>query len=353
MISDRLIFTDQLEKDLQRVLSGYDSSQVFVLCDTNTAAYCLPVIRKYACLHQARFITLPAGDQHKDIEGITTVWSELSQHGGTRKSVLVNLGGGMVTDLGGFAAASFKRGIDTINIPTTILGAVDAAVGGKTGINFNGLKNEIGAFHQPKSVLFYAPFFKTLDRENILSGFAEMLKHGLLSDVAYLNSLLALDLDNPGSDDFQEAVRRSVTIKDEITTQDPHEKGLRKALNLGHTMGHAFESLSHHRNKPVLHGYAVAWGLVCELYLSMKLLGFSSQTVQRMTYFVRDAYGPFNFGCSDYPYLLEAMTHDKKNDNATINFTLLDDVGSIRLDQTASESLIEESLDFFRDTMGI
>lgn len=353
MISDRLIFTDQLGKDLQRVLSGYAPSQVFILCDTNTVTHCLPSIRDLACLRQATCITIPAGDQHKDIESITAVWTVLSQQGGTRKSVLVNLGGGMVTDLGGFAAASFKRGIDTINIPTTILGAVDAAVGGKTGINFNGLKNEIGAFHQPKAVLFYAPFFKTLDKENVLSGFAEMLKHGLLSDVAYLNSLFALDLDSPGSRDFQEAVSRSVAIKDDITTQDPHERGLRKALNLGHTIGHAFESLSHHRNKPVLHGYAVAWGLVCELYLSMKVLGFSSQTVQRMTYFVRDAYGPFVFGCDDYPYLLEAMTHDKKNEDATINFTLLDDVGSIRLDQTASRPLIEESLDFFRDAMAI
>jgi len=353
MISDRLIFTDQLEKDLQRVLSGYDPSQVFLLCDTNTTACCLPTIQHFACLQQATFITIAAGDQHKNVEQITTVWTVLSQQGGTRKSILVNLGGGMVTDLGGFAAASFKRGIDVINIPTTILGAVDAAVGGKTGINFNGLKNEIGDFHQPKAVLFHAPFFKTLDRQNVLSGFAEMLKHGLLSDAAYLNSLFLLDIDRPGSGDFQEAVRRSVAIKDDITTQDPHERGLRKALNLGHTVGHAFESLSHHRNKPVLHGYAVAWGLVCELYLSMKLLGFSSQTVQRMMFFVRDSYGPFAIGCEDYPFLLEAMTHDKKNENATINFSLLSDVGFIRLDQTASQSLIEESFDFFRDAMGI
>ncbi len=353
MISDRLIFTDQLEKDLQLLLSGYDPSQIFVLCDTNSAAYCLPFIRDFACLRQAKLITIPAGDQHKDLEGITSVWTVLSRQGGTRKSVLINLGGGMVTDLGGFAAASFKRGIDTINIPTTILGAVDAAVGGKTGINFNGLKNEIGAFHQPRAVLFHAPFFKTLDKENVLSGFAEMLKHGLLSDITYLNSLFALDLEHPDSFEFQEAVRRSVAIKDDITTQDPHEKGLRKALNLGHTVGHAFESLTHNREKPVLHGYAIAWGLVCELYLSMKLTGLSSQIVQRMAYYVRDFYGAFRFGCDDYPFLLEAMTHDKKNENATINFTLLADVGSIRLDQTASRSLIEESLDYFRDAMGI
>lgn len=353
MTSDRLIFTDQPETDLQNILSAYAPSQIFILCDTNTATRCLPSIRDFACLKQATVITVQAGDQHKDVETLSAIWSVLSKQGGTRKSVLINLGGGMITDLGGFAAASFKRGIDTINIPTTILGAVDAAVGGKTGINFNGLKNEIGAFHQTKAVLFYAPFFNTLDKENILSGFAEMLKHGLLSDVAYLNSLFALDLNQPGSEAFQEAVRRSVAIKETITTKDPHEKGLRKALNLGHTMGHAFESLSHHRNKPVLHGYAVAWGLVCELYLSMKVLGFPSHLVQRMTYYIRDEYGSFVFDCDDYPYLIEAMTHDKKNESSAINFTLLDAVGSVRLDQHAPKSLIEESLDFFRDVMGI
>jgi len=353
MPSSSLFFSENLQSDLIFLLSGYAPSQVFVLCDTTTAALCLPVVKDFKCLEQACFLTIPAGDLHKDVTSLTTVWEGLSRQGGTRKSVLINLGGGMVTDLGGFAAASFKRGIDVINLPTSILGAVDASVGGKTGINFNGLKNEIGAFHLPKAVVFYAPFFRTLDKKNVLSGFAEMLKHGLLSDSVYLAQLLSLDLSQPGNAAFMDAVRRSVGIKVDITTKDPTEKSLRKALNLGHTTAHAFESLSHHRGEPVLHGYAVAWGLICELYLSAKKLGFPSQTLQQVIRFVKKAYGIFHITCDDYAYLIETMTHDKKNENATINFTLLEAVGDIRLDQTADKALIEEMFDFYRDAMGI
>jgi 3-dehydroquinate synthase len=304
-------------------------------------------------LNEAHFITIPSGDTHKNVETLTTVWKYLSENGGTRKSVLVNLGGGMVTDLGGFAASSFKRGIDCINIPTTVLGAVDASVGGKTGINFNGLKNEIGAFQLPKAVIFYAQFFKSLNRENLLSGFAEMLKHGLLSDEKYLGELFNLNLSEPEAPVFLSAVRRSVEIKKDITIQDPKEEGIRKALNLGHTAGHALESLSHKRKKPVLHGYAIAWGLVCELYLSSKLLGFPSSTLQQVIHFVRAEYGVFNITCDDYPYLYETMTHDKKNENSNINFTLLSRIGEIKLDQNADKALIDEMFDFYRDAMGI
>lgn len=353
MLITSLIFSENIETDLEIQLSGYTSNQIFVLSDVNTETLCLPKLEGIKCLREASFLSIPAGDEHKNIENLAKVWYFLSQEGATRKSVLVNVGGGMVTDLGGFAASTFKRGIDCIHIPTTVLSAVDASVGGKTGINFNGLKNEIGAFHLPKAVLIYAPFFESLDRPNLLSGYAEMLKHGLLSNVKFWHELLALDLSHPESANFLAAVKESVQIKVAITEKDPKEQGLRKALNLGHTVGHAFESLSHKRGEPVLHGYAIAWGLVCELYLSSRTLGFPNEILQCYISFVREEYGVFNISCKDYPDLYESMTHDKKNESKAINFTLLSDIGDIRLDQTADKALIEEMFDFYCDAMGI
>jgi 3-dehydroquinate synthase len=349
----RLIFSENIKTDLENILSGYASNQIFVLSDTSTETLCLPKLDGVEALSNARFYSIPSGDDHKNIENLAKVWQFLSQNSATRKSVLVNVGGGMVTDLGGFAAASFKRGIDCIHIPTTVLSAVDASVGGKTGINFNGLKNEIGAFHLPKAVLIYAPFFESLDKQNLLSGYAEMLKHGLLSNEKYWKELLALDLNHPENPEFLAAVKESVHIKEGITEQDPKEQGIRKALNLGHTAGHAFESLSHKRGEPVLHGYAIAWGLICELYLSSKALGFPKDILQNFIYFVREEYGVFPISCKDYPALYESMTHDKKNESSAINFTLLSNIGEIKLDQTADRALIEEMLDFYCDAMCI
>jgi len=348
-----LLFTDNIKMDIEKLLSGFAPDQIFILSDTNTESLCIPVLKEAKCLSEARYLCIPSGDDHKTIENLARVWQFLSQEGATRKSVLVNVGGGMVTDLGGFAASTFKRGIACIHIPTTILSAVDAAVGGKTGINFNGLKNEVGTFHLPQAVLFYAPFFKTLDKNNLLSGYAEMLKHGLLSNRKYWNELLSLDLNHPESEAFLSAVKESVKIKKEITEEDPKEQGIRKALNLGHTVGHAFESLSHKRGEPVLHGYAVAWGLLCELYLSSKSLHFPNEILQHYIQFVREEYGVFYIDCKDYPALYESMTHDKKNEGKSINFTLLSDIGKIHLDQTANQAQIEEMLDFYRDVMGI
>ena len=349
----KLIFSENIQTDLENLLSNYAPNQIFVLTDTHTETLCLPKLNGVEIFKEAHFLNIPAGDDQKNIDNLAKVWQFLSQNGATRKSVLINLGGGMVTDLGGFAASTFKRGIDCIHIPTTILSAVDAAVGGKTGINFNGLKNEIGAFHLPKAVLFHAPFFESLDRLNILSGYAEMLKHGLLSNVKYWKELLSLDLRHPESPEFLDAIKKSVLIKENIIEQDPKEQGIRKALNLGHTAGHALESLSHKQGKPVLHGYAIAWGLICELYISSKTLGFPIDILQQYIYFVREAYGIFPISCKDYPELYETMTHDKKNESKVVNFTLLSNIGEIQLNQTADRALIEEMLDFYCDAMGI
>lgn len=353
MDKSKISFTEDINKNISEAINIYDKSQIFVLTDSTTTKKCLPLINALNNIDKSHYIEIEASDTYKNIESLSKIWMSLSTHGATRKSVLINIGGGMVTDIGGFAASSFKRGISFINIPTTILAAVDASVGGKTGINFNGLKNEIGAFSIPKEVIICNRFFKTLDRENILSGFAEMLKHGLLSNNSYLKELLSLDLTKPESPEFLSAIKTSVKIKENITEQDPTEKGLRKALNLGHTAGHAFESLSHHRKDPVLHGYAVAYGIMCELYLCLKRFDFPQETFQRINYFIKEEYGIFHISCDDYPYLLNAMTHDKKNTSKEINFTLLSDIGKIKLNQTADAKEIEEALDFYQDFMGI
>ena len=255
----------------------------------------------------------------------------------------------MVTDLGGFAASTFKRGINYINIPTTLLSMVDASVGGKTGINFMGLKNEIGVFNNAKSVILDTEFLKTLDIENMLSGYAEMLKHGLISDVEMLNELLAFDIEHPNLEQLKRMVADSVAVKQRIVTEDPTEKGIRKALNLGHTVGHAFESFAL-KHQPVLHGYAVAWGMICELYLSCMKTGFPTDKMHQTVRFIKAHYGMMPITCDDYPTLLELMTHDKKNVAGIINFTLLGGIGDIRINQTATKDEIYEALDFYRES---
>ena len=258
----------------------------------------------------------------------------------------------MVTDLGGFAASTFKRGIPYINIPTTLLAMVDAAVGGKTGINFNGLKNEVGVFSPAASVLIETEFLRTLDERNFFSGYAEMLKHGLISTTDHWAELLAFDRDAIDYARLKTMVGRSVQVKENIVHEDPLEHGIRKALNLGHTVGHAFESLALAENRPVLHGYAVAWGLVCELYLSCLLSGFPKDKMRQTIAFIKENYGVFVYDCKAYEHLYALMQHDKKNTEGIINFTLLEDVGQIAINQTADKKTIFEAFDFYRETMG-
>ena len=355
MEKQKVIIANQLEKALTEAVSECKPDRIFVLVDETTERLCLPLVKDFPCLQQAETIVILPGDQHKSLESVVHVWQALQQKGATRHSLLINLGGGMVTDLGGFAASTFKRGMHLINIPTTLLSMVDASVGGKTGFNFGGLKNEIGVFRNASSVILDTVFLKTMDAENLLSGYAEMLKHGLIcsqptgeGNTSMLGELLAFDVEQPDLDVLKRMVAESVEVKQRIVLEDPEEHGLRKALNLGHTIGHAFESLALQR-KPVLHGYAVAWGLVCELYLSVAKTGFPTALMRQVAGFVFDHYGRMPITCNDYPALLELMTHDKKNVAGRINFTLLGGVGDIRINQTATKEEIEEALDFYRE----
>lgn len=375
METQKVIISKHLEQSLASAIDECHADRLVVLTDETTQQLCWPVVSGYACLQDAAHIVIKAGDEHKTLDSLTYVWQELQRLGSTRHSLLLNLGGGMVTDLGGFAASTFKRGMHLINVPTTLLSMVDASVGGKTGINFGGLKNELGVFRNASAVILDTTFLQTLDHENILSGYAEMLKHGLITSIqptggqTMLGELLGFDLDRPDLVQLARMVAYSVKVKQRVVLNDPTEQGLRKALNLGHTVGHAFEafslsygssqdthkagddSLNYKKRgiRPVLHGYAVAWGLVCELYLSVVKTGFPVDVMRQVVRFVVDHYGRMPITCDDYPTLLELMTHDKKNTGNEINFTLLGGVGDIRINQTATRQEIEEALDFYRE----
>ncbi|MDR0845003.1 MAG: 3-dehydroquinate synthase [Tannerella sp.] len=348
----QVIICKDIVTEIDAFLASRQYDKLYVLTDTHTCEACFPLIQHHPAIRQATLITIEAGDTHKDIEQVILVWEALSKNGASRNSLLINLGGGMITDLGGFAGATFKRGLHTLNIPTTLMASVDAAVGGKTGFNFNGLKNEIGAFYMPDAVLIDCTFLCTLDRDNLLSGYAEMIKHGLISTPEAFARVLAFDLESqtPDMKALSLLVEESVAVKERIVAEDPKEKGIRKALNLGHTVGHACESLSFARQRPVLHGHAVAAGLICELYLSYQCSGLPVGILRQTTNFIKANYPLFAFSCNDYETLYELMTHDKKNEGGIINFTLLKQIGDVQINCPVDKKIIFEALDFYCDT---
>lgn len=347
-MKQRIIISKQLQTDLAKAIAECEHDRIFVLVDETTNKLCWSLVKDYLCLKDAQTIIIGATDRRKNLDTLVHVWESLQQGKATRHSLLINLGGGMVTDLGGFAASTYKRGINFINIPTTLLAMVDASVGGKTGINFGGLKNEIGVFNDAEFVLLDTNWLRTLDEENIRSGYAEMLKHGLIADDTMWAELINFNLAQPDLRQLASMLDKSVRIKERIVAEDPHEKGIRKALNLGHTFGHAFESWAMKR-QPVLHGYAVAFGLIAELYLATTRTDFPTEHMRQIVNFIRAYYGSLPITCNDYPELIELMHHDKKNRGSEINVTLLGGIGDIRIDQTITEEDIKEALDFFRE----
>lgn len=347
MNKQKIVICKDFTKDIRSAIDQCEHDKIFVLTDVHTQKLCMPLLEQ--AIDKAEIIIIGAEDVHKDVETLTSVWQALSEKGGSRHSLLINLGGGMVTDLGGFAASTFKRGINYINIPTTLLAMVDASVGGKTGINFNGLKNEIGVFNESESVLIETSFLKTLDHHNFLSGYAEMLKHGLISNVGHWSRLLNFDMNDIDHDELRTLVAESIAVKEDIVQRDPHENSIRKALNFGHTAGHAFESMALADHHPILHGYAVAFGMVCELYLSAVRMNFPKDKMRQTIHFIRQNYGSFDFTCHDYDRLYAFMTHDKKNVGGIINFTLLSEIGKIEINQQADRSVVDEILDFYRE----
>ena len=356
-MNQKLIFTNLVGKAIDTLVGDLGNPPVYTIVDVNTAQYVLPALQEQSeAVNNGKIITIKAGDTNKNLENVQNVWKELHEYGATRNSVIINVGGGVVSDLGGFAAATYKRGMRVINVPTTLLGAVDASVGGKTGINFNGYKNEIGTFTEPLASIISTGFFVTLPQQELLSGYAEMLKHALLENRDELAKLLNYSVVYPVFDASRllPLIESNVQVKSRIVEADFTESGARKALNLGHTVGHAFESLALKRQSPIPHGYAVAQGTVVALILSHLKLGFPSDVLHSFADYVRKNYNAFDFDCDDYPILLGFMAQDKKNTTAgEMAFTLLADVGDPRINTVCTPDEVRNALDIYRDMMGL
>lgn len=346
----RVLISKCISEDLLSLVRTFNPDNIFIIVDYITEKYCLPKILDILQFYNPKIISIGTTDNNKNLNTLSKVWKVLSNERATRHSLIINLGGGMVTDLGGFAASTFKRGVKFINIPTTLLAMVDASVGGKTGINFNGLKNEIGIFNNSEAVIIDVSFLKTLDFKNVCSGYAEMIKHAIISSEEIWNRLITFDILNQNfNNEFLDILSESIDIKERIIEDDPLEYNVRKALNFGHTIGHSFESYTMIKQPPILHGYAIAFGMICELYLSHTKLNFPITKMRQIISYIKDIYGTFNFDCNDYQTMYDLMKHDKKNSSKTINFTLLEDIGKIKINMTASKEDIFEAFDFIRE----
>lgn len=347
-ISSKIIYSRSIEKELKLWIQKYPAGKVFLATETTVDEIWISEFAGFFESNGIKKVVIPAGENNKKIESVAKIWEFLSKNGGDRKSLLINIGGGMLTDLAGFAATTFKRGIDFLNIPTTLLSQVDASVGGKTGINFNGLKNEIGTFKEPVAVLINTNFLTTINRQNFISGFGEMIKHGLIYSPEHLAELKAFDIENIDYNLLETVIQHSVNVKEYFVANDPTEQNIRKALNFGHTAGHAFESLAMQQNRPVLHGYAVAFGMMVELFLSAEKCNFAETELKSITEWLLKIYGKFTISTEDFNTLFELMTHDKKNEEGRINFTLLSETGKIEINKNCEKELILRALEYYQ-----
>lgn len=333
---------------LKEHLMATPYSQVFLLTDTHTSRYCYPkLLQVFPDAATWTQLSIPAGEAHKNIDSCLTAWKNLSEAGADRKSLLVNLGGGVVTDLGGFVASTYQRGIDFIHIPTTLLAMVDASVGGKTGVDLGNLKNQIGVINHPAQVLIDPDYLQTLERRELRSGFAEMLKHGLIRDAAYWEELAALGMEQVDGTH----IYRSVQLKNEVVLQDPTEQNLRKILNFGHTLGHALEScfLNSKVTEPLLHGEAIAIGMVLEAYLSVSACGLPRRDCDAIRETVLSIYPRVDITRQQREEIGSLLMHDKKNAFGRINFSLLEQIGRATYNREVTPAQIAQSFDYYAE----
>ncbi len=330
--------------NLNELLSSNNYSKIIVIVDENTEKYCLPLINNF--VKNYSLIKIESGEINKNIETCSFIWGELNNINADRNSLIINLGGGVICDMGGFVASTFKRGISFINIPTTLLSMVDASVGGKLGVDFNNVKNLIGLFKQPSSIFINPLFFKTLEERQFISGFAEVIKHALIFDCDYFKYINNSDIKT--NDIINKIILKSVEIKNTVVTKDPEEKNLRKILNFGHTIGHAIETLSLEKDEdPLLHGEAVAIGMICESYLSFKQCNLSKEELNIVSNYILKYFKKYQLHNKDYDKYFGLMQLDKKNNNDLVNFTLIGKIGEAIINQNSSKELIIESLNFY------
>ena len=341
-------FNDKCYSELNAYLKTSNFSKVFIIVDSNTHTHCLPKFLSNITYDIAfEIIEMEAGEINKTLETCTQIWHSLSDLDGDRKSLIINLGGGVVTDLGGFVASTFKRGIHFVNVPTSLLSMVDASVGGKTGVDLGTIKNQIGVINFSDMVLVDSSFLDTLPAEEMRSGLAEMLKHGLIKDANYWNrlcNLKALDIS-----ELEGLIHESITIKNEVVKRDPTEQGERKQLNFGHTLGHAIESycLDNENLQTLLHGEAIAAGMIMEGYLSTKTCGLSQDALSEIKNTFKTIYGSVVFSENDKSSIVELLKYDKKNSHGQIKYALLESIGSCKVDVIVDENLIDEAFEYY------
>ncbi len=343
-----VFYSEKAYGELNKFLNNNDISSLFLLVDSNTHEHCLAAfLQRLETNKEIEAIEIEAGEEFKNLQTCEGVWNALSELNADRKSLLLNLGGGVVTDLGGFVASTFKRGIRFINIPTSLLSMVDASVGGKTGVDLGNLKNQIGVTNQPEMVIIDSFYLQTLPKEEMRSGLAEILKHGLIADEKYWNKVSNLSSLNLAQ--LDEIIRESVAIKAAVVEKDPLEKNIRKTLNYGHTLGHAIESycLTHPEKKKLLHGEAIAIGMILETFISVKQAGFPSEKLENISRVIKDIYGSHDFNAEDVEKISELMKFDKKNSHGKINFVLLEDIAKPLIDEQVKQETIREAFEYY------
>ncbi len=336
---------------LKEKIKSNEFNSVIVLLDENTDKYCLEIFINKSEINNYKKIVIKSGEENKNIYTCINIWKELNSHKVDRKSLIVNLGGGVLTDIGGFVASTYLRGIEFVNVPTTLLGMVDAAHGGKTGIDFLNLKNQIGVFSMPMDVVLDSDYLKTLSKEEYLNGYAEIFKHSFLTDSIDLSfdSLIKLDFFNDVDVEF--IINKYSDIKNKIVKIDKHEYNIRKVLNLGHTIGHALESYSHLSNSldELKHGEAIIVGLITELYISYQLNDFPLEKVERLKEVSLNYFSKIRLTDSDLEDIYDLMIFDKKNDKGSVNFVLLDKNGEPQIDQKVSNDIFIKAFSYYRE----
>ncbi|MCB0443313.1 MAG: 3-dehydroquinate synthase [Flavobacterium sp.] len=344
-----IYFNQESYAFLNSFLKKQNYSKLFILVDSNTNENCLPhFLAQLATENEIEIIEIESGEGFKNIETCIQLWESLTELGGDRKSLLINVGGGVITDIGGFVASTFKRGIDFINVPTTLLGMVDASIGGKNGVDLGNLKNQIGVIQSPRAVLIDSIYLETLPQNELRSGLAEMLKHGLIFDKQYWTKFK--NLSQFTFDDLNELIYQSIQIKNTIVSQDLTENGIRKALNFGHTLGHAIESyfLENPAKNTLLHGEAIAVGMILESYLSLQKEIITTEEYHEIKTLIKANFTTIQFDDKDIKPILNLLIHDKKNEYGKVQFVLLDGIGHIKINQQVENDWIIDAFDDYK-----
>lgn len=341
-------FNDDCYAALNSYLEKADHSKIFILVDSNTYQCCYAhFMSKIEKEYEIEVIEIEPGEINKNIDTCSSIWNVLSDYGADRKSLLINLGGGVVTDLGGFIACTYKRGINYINVPTSLLAMVDASVGGKTGVDLGNLKNMVGVISESEMVLVDTEYLGTLPVNQMCSGFAEMLKHGLIQDRGYWEKMS--DLSKLTTDDLDQLIYDSVVIKNNIVFEDPTEQNIRKYLNFGHTLGHAIESfyLTHPEKPELLHGEAIAIGMILEGFISAAQLSVTEHELIQLTQVILATFPKVDIDPKDLPAIMELLIHDKKNEKGNIYFVLLKTIGEATYNCTVSDDVIIDAFEYY------